>query len=180
MQPLSDFDGSLDPRVLVFVVAATLLTGIGFGLAPAWRLSHANPNDALKNMQRSVRTWLGRLRLGDRLVVGQMALALVLLVGAGLLIRSLHRILQVPSGIWPERVLTLQVALPWPSGSATPSASPPSTPGSWTRCGPCRKSRPRPRGPAFRSPGTGTPWISTSTAGPCPSPPSSRAQASTV
>ncbi|MGO9302140.1 MAG: ABC transporter permease [Candidatus Korobacteraceae bacterium] len=112
MQPLADMDGSLDPRVLVFVVAATLLTGIGFGLAPTWRLSHANPNDALKNMQRTVRTWLGRLRLGDLLVVGQMALALVLLVGAGLLIRSLHRVLQVPSGIRPERVLTLQVAPP--------------------------------------------------------------------
>jgi putative ABC transport system permease protein len=112
MQPLADLDGSLDPRVLVFVVAATLLTGIGFGLAPAWRLSHANPNDAIKNMQRTVRTWLGRLRLGDLLVVGQMALALVLLVGAGLLIRSLHRVLQVPSGVRPERVLTLQVAPP--------------------------------------------------------------------
>jgi predicted permease len=112
MQPLADLDRGMDSRVLVFVAAATLLTGIGFGLAPAWRLSHANPNDALKNMQRTVRTWLGRLRLGDMLVVVQMALALMLLVGAGLLIRSLHRVLQVPPGIRPERVLTLQVSPP--------------------------------------------------------------------
>jgi putative ABC transport system permease protein len=112
MQSLAESAGGLDSRVLLFVAGATLLTGIGFGLAPAWRLSHANPNDALKNTRRTVHTWFGRIRLGDLLVVAQMALALVLLVGAGLLVRSLHRLLQVPSGIRPERILTLQVAPP--------------------------------------------------------------------
>ena len=112
MQPLAGSSGALDGRVLLFVAGVTLLTGIGFGLAPAWRLSHTNPNDALKNMRRTVRTRFGSLRLGDLLVVAQMALALVLLVGAGLLVRSLHQVLQVPSGIRPERVLTLQVASP--------------------------------------------------------------------
>jgi putative ABC transport system permease protein len=112
MRSLAEASGGLDPRVLFFVAGVTLLTGIGFGLAPAWRLSHANPNDALKNTRRTVRTWFGRIRLGDLLVVGQVALALVLLVGAGLLVRSLHRLLQVPAGIRPERVLTLQVTPP--------------------------------------------------------------------
>ncbi len=112
LQPLAEASGALDGRVLLFVAGVTLITGIGFGLAPAWRLSHTNPNDALKNMRRSVRTRFGSFRLGDLLVVAQMALALVLLVGAGLLVRSLHEVLQVPSGIRPERVLTLQVAPP--------------------------------------------------------------------
>ncbi len=112
MQSLADSAGTLDPRVLLFVAGISLLTGIGFGLAPAWRLSHANPNDALKNMRRPVHTWFGQIRLGNLLVVAQVALTLVLLVGAGLLVRSLHRLLQVPAGIRPERVLTLQVTPP--------------------------------------------------------------------
>jgi putative ABC transport system permease protein len=112
MQSLAESSGGLDLRVLFFIAGTTLVTGIGFGLAPAWRLSHANPNDALKNTRRTVRTWFGRIRLGDLLVVAQMALALVLLVGAGLLVRSLHQLLQVPAGIRPERVLTLQVTPP--------------------------------------------------------------------
>ena len=112
MQSLADSAGALDPRVLLFVAGISLLTGIGFGLAPAWRASHANPNDALKNMRRPVHTWFGRIRLGNLLVVAQVALTLVLLVGAGLLVRSLHRLLQVPAGIRPERVLTLQVTPP--------------------------------------------------------------------
>ena len=112
MQSLAESAGGLDPRVLLFVAGTTLLTGIGVGFAPAWRLSHANPNDAIKNMRRTVPTWFGRIRLGDLLVVGQVAMALVLLVGAGLLVRSLNHLLQVPSGIRPERVLTLQVAPP--------------------------------------------------------------------
>jgi putative ABC transport system permease protein len=115
MQSLAESSGGLDLRVLFFIAGTTLVTGIGFGLAPAWRLSHANPNDALKNTRRTVRTWFGRIRLGDLLVVAQMALALVLLVGAGLLVRSLQQLLQVPAGIRPERVLTLQVAPPSPA-----------------------------------------------------------------
>ncbi len=104
--------GGYDARVLLFAAAVTLLTGIGFGLAPAWQLSHTNPNDALKNTRRTVHLFFGRFRLSDLLVVVQVALALMLLVGAGLMIRSLQRLSQVSSGLRPERVLTLRVAAP--------------------------------------------------------------------
>ena len=112
MQPLVGSSGGLDLRVLLFVAAVSLLTGLAFGLAPAWRLSHSNPIDALKNTRRTVRTLFGHLRLSDLLVVAQVALALVLLVGAGLLVRSLGKLVQVPSGIRPDHVVTLQVTPP--------------------------------------------------------------------
>ncbi len=98
--------------VLGFVFALTLATGLAFGLAPAWQLSHANPNDALKNTRPVVRTLIGRIHLADGLVVVQIALALMLLVGAGLMIRSLMRLAAVNPGIRPDRVLTLRVATP--------------------------------------------------------------------
>lgn len=112
MQSLMDGAGGLDFRVWLFVFAASLLTGIGFGLAPAWQLSHTNPNDALKNTRPVMRTVFGRVRLADALVVLQVGTALVLLVAAGLLIRSLQRLSDVDTGLRPERVLTLRVATP--------------------------------------------------------------------
>jgi len=105
-------EGGLDFRVLLFIAGVTLVTGISFGLAPAWRLSHVNPIGALKNTPGSVRTWLGRFHSRDLLVITQVALALMLLIGAGLMIRSLQRLTAVPTGIEPERLLTLRVAPP--------------------------------------------------------------------
>ncbi len=55
-------NAGLDLRVLLFVVAVSLVTGVGFGLVPAWQSSHADPNDALKNTRRAVRTLFGRFR----------------------------------------------------------------------------------------------------------------------
>lgn len=104
--------GGVDRGVLLFIVGLTLVTGVAFGLAPAWQLSHANPNDALKHTKPAMRTLFGRIRLADALVVGQVALALMLLIGAGLMIRSLARLSQVDSGLQPDRVLTLRVAAP--------------------------------------------------------------------
>ena len=112
LQPLVGSGGGLDRRVLCFVAAVSLLTGLAFGFAPAWQLSHSNPIDALKNARRTLSTVFGHVRLSDLLVVAQVALAVVLLVGAGLLIRSLGRLLQVPSGIRADHVLTLQVTPP--------------------------------------------------------------------
>ena len=102
----------LDLRVLLFVVAVSLITGVGFGLVPAWQSSHTDPNDALRNTKHITRTLFGRFRVSDLLIVAQVALALTLLIGAGLLIRSLGELMRVPSGIRPERVLTLRVEPP--------------------------------------------------------------------
>jgi len=115
----------LDLRVMLFVGVVTLLTGVGFGLAPAWQLSHANPNAAIKNTRRTLRTAFGRFRLSDLLVGVQVTLAVVLLIGAGLLIRSLQRLSQVHPGFQAERILSLRVATP-PIGqfSTDPFASP--------------------------------------------------------
>jgi len=104
----------------------TLATGVGFGLAPAWQLSHANPNDALKNARPSVRTLFGRFHVSDLLVLVQVALAVMLLVGAGLLIRSLQRLAAVPTGIQPDRVLSLRVSTP-------PAAAMTNDPGAFIR-----------------------------------------------
>ena len=112
LQSLMGDGAALDLRVWGFVFLATLLTGAGFGLAPAWQLSHANPNDALKNTRPVVRTLFGRFHLSDVLVVLQVGLALVLLISAGLLIRSLQRLVDVDTGLNPERVLTLRVSAP--------------------------------------------------------------------
>ncbi|MFT3782286.1 MAG: ABC transporter permease [Nibricoccus sp.] len=112
VQPLLDPSDGIDFRVLAFTLCVTVLTGVGFGLAPAWRLSHANPNDALKQAVPFVQTRWGRWHLRDVLVGVQVALALVLLVGASLLIRSFQRVVAVNPGIRPDHVLTLQVTAP--------------------------------------------------------------------
>jgi predicted permease len=91
-------DSGPDLRVLLFALAVSVITGIVFGLVPAWQSSHSDPNDTLKNSKRAVRTLLGRFRFSDILVVAQVALALMLLVGAGLLIRSLQQLRPHPAG----------------------------------------------------------------------------------
>jgi predicted permease len=118
MRALMHDAGGFDYAVWFFVAGLTLVTGVAFGLAPAWQLSHTNPNDALKNTRPTVRTLFGRFHLADALVFVQVALAVMLLVGAGLLIRSLQRLTAVPTGLQPDRVLTLRVATP-PSAAMT-------------------------------------------------------------
>jgi putative ABC transport system permease protein len=106
-------DGSgFDPWMLLFTVGITLVTGVVFGLAPAWRLSHVRPGASIKQTPRRMRTTFGCIGLSDLLVVGQVTLALLLLIGAGLMIRSLHRLLDVDTGYEPTRVLTLEVVSP--------------------------------------------------------------------
>lgn len=118
---LQDTNG-FDYTIWLFAAGLTVLTGLGFGLAPAWQLSESNPNDALKNTRPTVRTLFGRFHLADALVFVQVALAVMLLVGAGLLIRSLHRLTAVPTGLQPEQVLTLRVANP-PSATIVSNAA---------------------------------------------------------
>jgi hypothetical protein len=79
----------LDTWVLAFTLGVSVLTGIGFGLAPAILTSKADLNDSLKEGGRGASEGSGRNRARSLLVVAEIALALVLLIGAGLMIRSL-------------------------------------------------------------------------------------------
>jgi putative ABC transport system permease protein len=104
--------GSVDLRVLLFTSLVSLATGIVFGLAPAWQTTRISLNESLKEGGRSSMASLTGLRLRQALVVSEIAVALALLIGAGLLINSLWRLLNVNPGFNPERVVTMQVASP--------------------------------------------------------------------
>jgi predicted permease len=97
--------------VLAFTFGLAILTGLLAGSLPAWRLSRANPNDALKEGGRS-NADAGSPVLRHTLVVAEVALALVLMLGAGLLVRSLGRLRNVDPGFEPSNVLHAQIELP--------------------------------------------------------------------
>jgi putative ABC transport system permease protein len=99
----------LDWRVLAFAFAAALGTGLLFGLAPAWQVRHVDVNKTLKEQSGKGSAARGRLR--SALVVSEVALALVLLVGAGLLARTFANLVGVSPGFDPHNVLTFKVAL---------------------------------------------------------------------
>lgn len=82
---------NIDASVLAFTLILSLVTGLVFGLAPAWQISRANLNDSLKTSARTTSAGGGGYRLRDALVMSEMVLATVLLVAAGLLLRSLHK-----------------------------------------------------------------------------------------
>jgi putative ABC transport system permease protein len=103
---------SIDWRVLVYCAGVTLITGVVFGLAPALTASRADLNESLKEGGASSTTESGRRRLRNSLVVAEMALALVLLAGAGLLVRTFLRLMQVNLGIDPANVVTMEIDLP--------------------------------------------------------------------
>jgi putative ABC transport system permease protein len=104
-------EARLDGRVLFFAVPVSLLTGLVFGLAPALQTAGGSVYAHLKEGARSASPSLGRQRLRQVLVAGQIALALVLLTGAGLLLRSFERLQQVQLGFNSEQVLTAKVGL---------------------------------------------------------------------
>ncbi|HZS57026.1 MAG TPA: ABC transporter permease, partial [Bryobacteraceae bacterium] len=103
---------NIDWRVLVFSLGITLATGIIFGLAPSWVTAKSALNDSLKEGASSTTAELGRRRLRNFLVVSEMALALVLLTGAGLLVRTFIALVKVDLGIDPTNVLTMGLRLP--------------------------------------------------------------------
>ncbi|HUD99608.1 MAG TPA: ABC transporter permease [Bryobacteraceae bacterium] len=101
-------DLHFDTRVLSFTAGASLLTGLLFGLAPAWRVSSTTMAPALKQ-QGGGAGLRSRLPLARLLVVAQVALSLVLLIGAGLFVRSLWNLRRLDAGFRPDGVLTLKV-----------------------------------------------------------------------
>jgi putative ABC transport system permease protein len=104
-------DVRLDGRVLMFTLLVSLLTGLLFGLIPALRAARADLNEALKEGGRGGEG-LRRNRLRSALVVAEVASAMTLLVGAGLLINSFVRLQRINLGFDPHQVLTLRVELP--------------------------------------------------------------------
>jgi predicted permease len=103
---------AVDGGVLLFAALASILTGMLFGVLPAWRMSRLDPSLALREGARSVTSGRGQHRLNSVLVIVETAIGLVLLVGAGLLIRSFTQVLNVDPGFNPHHVLTASVSLP--------------------------------------------------------------------
>jgi len=102
----------VDGPVMAFTLGIAVLTGLLFGLAPAMHVSHSNIVDSLKEGALSTTASKARFNLRNSLVVVEMALALVLLVSAGLLIRSLVRMQQVNPGFDARNVMTANIDVP--------------------------------------------------------------------
>ena len=102
----------LDVRVLGFNFTLSLLTGIAFGLAPAWQASRTDANEALKEGGRSQSSGVRHRFLRQTLVAAEIAVSIVLLIGAGLMLKSFARLREVKLGFNPERTLTLNLSLP--------------------------------------------------------------------
>ena len=112
----------IDPVVLLFTLAAAITTGMLFGLLPALQLSRQDLNESLKEGGRQNTAAVGR---GSRelLIVAEVSLSVMLLVGAGLLIRSLWQLQNVNPGFAAEQILTMEVSLPlarYPEGDQMP------------------------------------------------------------
>jgi putative ABC transport system permease protein len=103
---------SIDGRVLGFTLLASVLTVMVFGLLPAFQTARDGVREALNEGGRGGTAGRRRSRLRDALVVMEMALALVLLVGAGLMLRSFARLQQVDTGFSATNVLTMRIPLP--------------------------------------------------------------------
>src|SRR5205814_2592776 len=103
---------NMDLRVLLFAAGISLMTGVIFGILPAFQLSRVDLNTALRYEGRGASTAHTRARLSGLLVIGQIALSLLLIIGAGLLLRSFSRLMRVAPGFDAHNVLTMNVSLP--------------------------------------------------------------------
>jgi predicted permease len=102
----------MDTRVLLFVLVVSVLTGIVFGMAPVWIAARADVSEALKESGRSTTASTTGHRIRNILVTSELALALVLLVGAGLLIKGFSRLRSMNPGFNPANVMTMYLQLP--------------------------------------------------------------------
>jgi predicted permease len=102
----------IDPLVLAFTLGVSLFTGLFFGLAPAWHVARTDLRETLNEAGRGTSAAGASLRLRSWLVVSELALAVLLLVGAGLLIRSFSRLLEVSPGFETQHLLTMELTLP--------------------------------------------------------------------
>jgi putative ABC transport system permease protein len=113
----------LNPAVLAFTVSLSLLTGIGAGFVPAWFTSGAGPNSVLKDEGNAWSRARSRNRLMSGLVAGEVALSVLLLAGAGLLVKSFVHAMHLDTGLRAEHVLTFEVALPRAKYASSPQVS---------------------------------------------------------
>jgi putative ABC transport system permease protein len=102
----------IDWRVFAFALAISILTGILFGTFPALHLARVNPGPALRDEGRGLSTGPVHGRMKNLLVVAQVSLSLLLLIGAGLLMRSFMQLVRVDPGFDPRDVLTMNISLP--------------------------------------------------------------------
>jgi putative ABC transport system permease protein len=112
---------TIDHRVLAFTLLVSLLTGIFFGLFPALPVSRPDLNEHLKEGERFSAARFERHRVRNFLVVCEVALAFVLLTGAGLLLRSFYRLLAVNPGFNPQNVVTIQLDTSDPKYDSNPA-----------------------------------------------------------
>jgi putative ABC transport system permease protein len=101
----------LSPKVLLFTFAVSLLTGILFGIAPALRGARLNLQDGVKEGARGSTSRHSR-KLGDAFVMSQIAMSLILLIGAGLIVRSFRNLISVDPGFAAQNVLSASLSLP--------------------------------------------------------------------
>jgi predicted permease len=102
---------SIDGRVLLFAFGISVLTGLLFGVLPAWRMSRLQPAQSIRQGSRAVTADRSQHRLQNSLVIAETAIGLILLVGSGLLIRSFVQVLQVNPGFDAHHVMTAEVGL---------------------------------------------------------------------
>jgi putative ABC transport system permease protein len=102
----------VDLRVLLFLLSISIFAGIIFGMVPALQLARVNPNTTLRDEGRGISAGHARSQMKNLLVVGQVALSLLLFIGAGLLLRSFVQLLHVDPGFEADNVLTMNVSLP--------------------------------------------------------------------
>ncbi|MBV8399564.1 MAG: ABC transporter permease, partial [Acetobacteraceae bacterium] len=116
-------DISISWGVLAFAIGVSVAAGTTFGLAPAWLMSRLDLNTTLRQEGRGTSGSRGRSRARRILVIGELALSLVLMIAAGLLLRSFWDLFNVPLGFNPSRVMAIETWLPFPNDPKNDSYS---------------------------------------------------------